>query len=152
VECPSSQRSVLSVHRRAQSIIELAFVLPTFLLLMLGAVDLGRAFYESIAIQNSAQVGSVTALDYTRNVSGGGNAAVTGAIKSSTNPDIFPFLQIQDADISMSILWQQDTPYTITVTRNFRLLTPLMANIVSGGQPLTLRAVVHGRQNCSGGC
>ena len=43
-------------------------------------------------------------------------------------------------------------PYTITVTRNFRVMTPLMGRFIGGGQDLTLRAVAQGRQNCSGGC
>ena len=139
-------------RQRGQSLVELAFILPVFALILVGVADLGRAFYESVAIQSAAEAGSLTALDYTRNASGGGNAAVRSAIKASTNPDIFPFLQIQDSDISLSILWQQDSQYTITVTRRFRLMTPLLGNVLAGGQTLTLSSVVRGRQNCSGGC
>ena len=146
--CPSRVAS----GSRGQSLVELGFILPVFMLIIVGVADLGRAFYESVAIQGAAEAGGLTALDYTRNANGGGNAAVTGAIKASTNPDIFPFLSLQDSDINLSILWQQDSQYTITVTRNFRLMTPGLANVLASGQTLTLRSVVRGRQNCSGGC
>lgn len=138
--------------RRAQSLVELALILPTFLLLALGTVDLGRAFYESIVIHGAAEAGSMIAIDYTRNANSGGNAAVRDAIKASTNPDVFPFLQIQDSDISLNVQWQQDSAYSITVTRPFRLLTPFLGNVFSGNNTLTLQSVVRGRQNCSGGC
>ena len=123
-------------------------------MLVLGAVDLGRAFYESIAIQNAAEAGSLTAIDYTRNGGGPGtgDAAIKSAIKSSTNPNLFPNIVINDSDITLNVLWQPDSPYTITVTHNFRIMTPLMGRFIGGGQDLTLRAVAQGRQNCSGGC
>jgi Flp pilus assembly protein TadG len=148
----SSSSSPALRRERGQSLVELAFILPVFALILVGVADLGRAFYESVAIQSAAEAGGLTALDYTRNASGGGNSAVLSAIKGSTNPDVFPFLSIQDSDINLSILWQQDSQYTITVTRRFHLMTPLLGNVLASGQNLTLRSEVRGRQNCSGGC
>jgi len=139
--------------RSGQAIIELAFVLPIVMLLLLGAADVGRAFYEAIVIQNAAEAGSLAAVDFARDANvGTGNAAVKSVIKSSTNPDVFPFIQIQDADITLDIQWSPDTPYTITVTRNFHLITPFAGRLFGGGQNLPLRAVVQGRQNCSISC
>jgi len=136
-------------YRRGQSLVELAFVLPTLLLLILSSVDLGRAFYESIAIQGAAEVGSLVATKYERNQGdptfATGNKAVTDAIESATGS----FVQIQDSDIDVSgIPWQPNTSYTIRVTRKFTLLTPFLGNVL-GGQTLTLRSEVQGLHNCS---
>jgi len=140
--------------RSGQAIIGLAVVLPIVMLLLLGAADVGRAFFEAIVIQNAAEAGSLAAGHFARNANGGstGNAADRSQIKSSTNPDVFPFIQIQDADITLDIQWSPDTPYTITVTRNFHLITPFAGRLFGGGQNLPLRAVVQGRQNCSISC
>jgi hypothetical protein len=51
---------------RAQSLVELAFVLPSAMFLLLGAADLGRAFYESQAIHEAVQVGALVAMDHSR--------------------------------------------------------------------------------------
>ncbi|MEN6434439.1 MAG: TadE/TadG family type IV pilus assembly protein [Anaerolineaceae bacterium] len=42
----------------AQSIVEFALILPIMLLLIMGALDLGRAFYMKIALVNSAREGA----------------------------------------------------------------------------------------------
>jgi Flp pilus assembly protein TadG len=138
--------SVARRRQSGQSLVELAFLLPTFLLITLGVVDLGRAFYESIAIQGAADAGSLKAARY-----GQSEADVKSVIKASTNPDVFPFLEIQDSEISLTMDTSptgRNSAYTVMVTRNFQLLTPLVGNVL-GSQALTLRSVVHGRRNCS---
>lgn len=45
-------------NRRGQGLVELALVLPLFALIMLGASDLGRAFYFSVAAENAAREGA----------------------------------------------------------------------------------------------
>jgi Flp pilus assembly protein TadG len=40
---------------RAQALVEFAFVLPAFLVLTLGMIDLGRAFVFGVAVQNGAR-------------------------------------------------------------------------------------------------
>jgi Flp pilus assembly protein TadG len=131
---------------RGQSLVEFALILPTFLLLVLGTVDLGRAFYESVAVHGAAEAGSLVAAEY-----GQSEASVRSKIKASTNPDIFPFLQIQDAEIDITLDTSstgKDTEYSITVTRNFQLLTPFIGSVF-GNQALTLRSVARGRRNCA---
>lgn len=143
-------------RRPAQSLVELGLILPVFLLLFLGVVDLGRAFYESVAIHGAAEAGSLFASKYERNTVGNcigvANACTKNVIKAATNPDVFPGVQIQDADISIVDLgatpWEPNSQYTITVTRNFALLTPFLGSVF-GSQNLTLRAVVHGQRTCA---
>ena len=142
------------IRHRAQSLVELGFILPIVCLLLVGVVDLGRAFYESVAIHSAAEAGALKALSYSRGVPvpADGDRAVRDAIIASTNPDIFPYLQITDADIDTStIQWTANSPYTITVTRQFRLLTPMLGRVF-GAQAITLRAVASGTQNCAMSC
>ena len=44
--------------RFGQSVVEFALILPILLLIIMGALDLGRAFYMKIAIINSAREGA----------------------------------------------------------------------------------------------
>ena len=43
---------------RGQSLVEFALVLPLMLLIVLGAVDLGRAYVMTITMQNAAKEGA----------------------------------------------------------------------------------------------
>lgn len=48
---------------RGQTIVELALLLPILTMLMLGALDLGRAFYFYCGVANAARVGAQYAMD-----------------------------------------------------------------------------------------
>src|SRR5258708_6394373 len=43
---------------RGQSLVELALAMPVLLLLLLGTVDLGRAYYTYVAAENAAREGA----------------------------------------------------------------------------------------------
>ncbi|HWP38710.1 MAG TPA: TadE/TadG family type IV pilus assembly protein [Gemmatimonadales bacterium] len=49
--------------RGGQALVELAFVLPMSILLLLGAADLGRAFYEAEAIHQAVSAGALEAMN-----------------------------------------------------------------------------------------
>ena len=53
----SSPRS----RSRGQALVELALVTPVLLVLLLGAVDLGRLFYARITVTNAAREGAMMA-------------------------------------------------------------------------------------------
>ena len=55
---PKSRRS------KGQSIVEFALVVPVMLLLLGGAIDLGRVFYSQIAITDSAREGALWAVQH----------------------------------------------------------------------------------------
>ena len=46
---------MVRTRRRAQSIVEFAVILPMMLVLVLGMIDLGRAFVYGVAVQNGAR-------------------------------------------------------------------------------------------------
>src|SRR5438105_12464827 len=48
--------------RRGQSMVELALILPTLILMTLGMVDYGRAYYFQVAITNAAREGARTGI------------------------------------------------------------------------------------------
>ncbi len=45
-------------HKRGQSLVEFALLLPLFVLLIIGIFDLGRVFFSYIAITNAAREGA----------------------------------------------------------------------------------------------
>jgi len=46
-------------HDRGSSLVELALVLPIFLLLLAGTADFGRAYYAAIEVSSSAEAGAI---------------------------------------------------------------------------------------------
>ena len=46
-----------STSSRGTSTVEMAMILPVLLLLTLGAVDLGRVFYDAVGVANAARAG-----------------------------------------------------------------------------------------------
>lgn len=137
-------------RKRSQSMVEFALVLPSLIFILVGSVDLGRIFYDSVAINGAAEAGSLVAIESRRALNpspAAADAAVREAIKRSTNPDVFPFFKIDDGDIVLDIPWVRDRPYSITVSRQFLFITPIVANIMSGGGPMDLKTTVRGRHN-----
>ena len=56
----SALRTRLAGHRpsRGQALVELALILPVFLVLFAAALDLGRLYYSQITIHNAAKEGA----------------------------------------------------------------------------------------------
>ena len=67
---------------RGQSLVELALILPVFLLLLASALDLGRVYYSQISLANAAKEGALEAaqnpasFDSTKACSDPGNRVV----------------------------------------------------------------------------
>lgn len=61
---PSITRGRISGKKCAQSLVEFALVLPILALMLLGAVDLTRAFYYYMALQNATREAARVAIDY----------------------------------------------------------------------------------------
>lgn len=51
------KRSRWSKRRKGQALVEMAMVIPVIVMLMLGAADLGRAFYMDIEVTGSSRAG-----------------------------------------------------------------------------------------------
>src|SRR6188508_1917692 len=132
---------------RGQAIVELALILPVFLILLASALDLGRVFYAQISVNDAARE---AALEASQNpTSFIPNTACTSANKEdnrvmcrATNEARGSFVSIAPADVAMEC---STTPLpcpaapamgqtvSVTVTGHFRLITPLLA-VFFGGQ------------------
>ncbi len=62
-EGPVARRGL---RERGQSIVEVALILPIALVLMAGAIDMGRLFFARVAIENAAREGAVFAANNPR--------------------------------------------------------------------------------------
>jgi len=76
--------------RSGQSLVEFAFALPVLLLLLLGIIDLGRAFYIREQVSDAARAGLRTALaaseQGTANAACGSGGRVTVTLPASGSP------------------------------------------------------------------
>lgn len=134
--------------------VELALVVPVLLLVFAAAADLGRAFYAYVAIENAAKEGAMFGAqsplcdDNSAAGCGGANNVVfrvqnelnaNGVTQDGTplvptvrclNPGGTPHAALVDCA-------EGDT-YEVSLAYDFRLLTPILGDIV--GNPLTLRS------------
>jgi len=132
--------------------VEFALVMTVILPMIVGVVDAGRMFYQSIIIHEAAQAGAhVAAVIAYKNaicISGTppasindcGNKLVYQAIENAA-PTWFP---IVDSDITITpadgTAWAGGQAFTITVAKTFNPFTPLW----SGMGDQVMRARVSG--------
>lgn len=138
--------------QRGQSIVEVALVLPVALLLLAGAIDMGRLFFARVSIENGAREGAVFAASYPRcDTSARADCSdpvtadwrvrneATGLSGLTTSFVCFdgsnPRLSVEDCEAG-------DT-YEVTVTDQFDFLTPVLEPIL--GASLTLEATAATR-------
>jgi Flp pilus assembly protein TadG len=129
--------------------VEFALVLPIMLLLLAGAIDLGRLFYAYVAVENAAKEGALFGArsplcddnlnincDDPNNVvwhvhneatNIGGQFSVTVACRTPAGVLVTPINDCLDG-----------YTYQVTVSYPFRLITPILSSIVN--QTVTLRS------------
>lgn len=130
---------------QGQAIVELALILPIFLLLVASALDLGRLFYSQISVNDAARE---AALEASQNpTSFIPNTACTSANKEdnrvmcrATNEARGSFVSVAPTDVVMACSTNpcptapvMGQTVSVTVTGHFRLITPLLA-VFFGGQ------------------
>jgi PKD repeat protein len=131
-----------ATRSQGQAIVELALILPIFLILLASALDLGRVFYSQISVNDAARE---AALEASRNpTSFLPNTACTTANKESnrvmcraTNEG--GFVTVTPADVAMACSTSpcpaapvMGQTVSVTVTGHFRLITPLLAFLFGG--------------------
>ena len=60
------------------SLVELALLLPIFLILLVGAVDIGRAYYVAIEVRAAAQAGAIYGIENPGDTTGMQDASLVG--------------------------------------------------------------------------
>lgn len=130
---------------RGQSVVELALLLPILIMLLLGALDLGRAFHYFIAVSNATRAGGVYAIDATAlpcsppsSVDLTDEDAVKAYCDANHTSDRINLIkdsikyEIEKQNITVSSIKvtpddviASQTPVTVTVAFEFKLINPL---------------------------
>ncbi len=123
---------------RGQALVELAIVLPVFLVLVLAAIDLGRIFFARITVANSAREGAYEAAyggSYVANAACGPSNSVMCAVLNESQGS----LTVAPADVAWSCAGAGGCAsgaygdvVTVKVTGHFDLLTPILAVFFGG--------------------
>jgi Flp pilus assembly protein TadG len=127
-----------------QGLVEFALVLPVLLVLLAGALDLGRVFYANITLGGAAREGALQAARTP------GSFVADAPCDTTTNMVVCrvqleakgSMVEVAPEDIDLVCSTsgcpaQGGSTVTVTVHGTFRLLTPLLA-AVFGGQTLPL--------------
>ena len=108
-------------NERGQGILELALVLPFLLLIVLGVLDLGRIFFETIGLTNAAREGVRYLTLHPDNEAG----AVLAAIDEAN----YAGITISNGQVTVDCTnldgddyCDSGTPATVTVTHDFDLI------------------------------
>ncbi len=120
---------------------ELALVTPILLLILVGAVDLGRIFYARITVSNAAREAALEAAHDPTSFSAGQPCSSSNrVICAATHENAGSWVTIAPADVAMSCSGSCSATYgttvAVTVTGRFNLLTPLLAAF-TGGSAIT---------------
>jgi Flp pilus assembly protein TadG len=130
--------------RRGQGFVEFAIILPVFLLIFAGTLDLGRVFYAQISLTNAAREGAFQAAGTPESFQQGQpcdtqtNLVVCRVLLESKDS----LVEVQPADVAMACTPSDCTravgnTVKVTVQGSFVLLTPLLSALF-GGQTLSL--------------
>lgn len=124
-------------NARGQSLVELALVLPVLLLIVMFALDFGRAFYSWVTITNATRVGANYAAshpdevypnnDYRDAVQAEALNAICPVVPGTYNPT---FIDGPDAGTFNRDLGDSAQ---VAVSCSFRILTPIVGTIVGYG-------------------
>ncbi|MEO6797344.1 MAG: TadE family protein [Candidatus Dormibacter sp.] len=137
------------VHRsrksRAQSLVEFALILPVVAMLFLGAVDLTRAFYYYIVLENATREGARVLIDYPYQFDD--SAACAAVVREAQS---YVTLSCSGASPTITISPAVDLtanpphrvpgrkPVTVTATMTFSPITIMLQQLI--GSPITIRA------------
>ena len=143
VAVPSSVRGRSARGHHGQSLVEFALVAPLLTLLFLGAVDLTRAFYYHIALDNASRAAARIVIDYPSEYDD------TAACTAGHN-EALPYVNVSCASGTLVISPAANAngnppdrqpgrqPVTVTAKADFKPLTFLIQEFT--GSPITIQA------------
>ena len=122
--------------RRGQSLVEFAIILPAFLLLSSGAVDLGRVYYANVALVGAVEQGArVASRDFRTR-----DPEIRAAVAAEPDDSLHTAIRQEDVTITPATQRIRSSPVTVEATTEFRALSPVMTAIVGNGGVITLKA------------
>jgi Flp pilus assembly protein TadG len=135
-------------HRSlGQSMVEMAIVLPVLLLVVSGTIDLGRAYFTSVAIESASKEGAFygarkPVCDTEKTGCTAPNTVewhVQQELQGITDPTVNSICIATDGATKPVADCEDGDEYRVTVQAPFGLITPIVSNILGTGS-LTLRA------------
>jgi hypothetical protein len=145
---------------RGQALVELAVILPLFLVLLAAGADLARIFHSQVAIESAARAGALEASAHpTSFVSGGAcNTATNRVMCAVITESTGSFFSISPSDVSLSCTPSPcaealGNTVSVQVNGHFSLLTPLLSAFFGGSSILLTQsasAQIDVRPNISG--
>jgi Flp pilus assembly protein TadG len=121
-------RHALKHSQRGQSLVEMALILPIFLVCVLGMIDLGRAVYAHTILSNAVRDGCRTAIVSTKT-----SSEVILAVRESAAG-----VNIPAGNVTISGSRTPGSTVTVSAFVVFSPITPLVRAIT--GSAITLRA------------
>jgi Flp pilus assembly protein TadG len=113
-----------------QSLVEAALALPIVIMLMLGMLDLGRAFFILVELNDAADEGaSYAGIDYTD---------MTGIAARAADSTSWVTITAGDVALTGPPSSAVGQPVTVTVSTSMRLFTPFVSGFV-GSDVILLR-------------
>ena len=103
---------------RAQALVEFALLLPILLVLILGAMDLGRVFYVKTVLTNAAREGANTLSRYPTDSTAGYNRTLA-AIQAEGNSS---GVTIADGEVTYTGCCTIDSPVGVTIKKGVDLV------------------------------
>ncbi len=123
-------RSLAKRKSRGQSLVEVALVLPILVMMMMGLLDFGRAYYTIVALRDAADEGAAY---------GANNPSDVNGIRVRASEASRALIEIAPGDVTVEApTLASGEPITVTVTTNLVLYTPF-ANFLVSDSELTLR-------------
>ncbi len=136
-------------HRssRGQSLVEFAVILPVFILVVGGTVDLGRLFFAYVSTESAAKEGAMYGAtspqcDRPRGACPDPNNVRWHVMNELTNVrDVSERVEcLRGVAVVPVVQCQEGDTYRVTVTHTFGLLTPILSPVLGSRIELTSRA------------
>ena len=122
-------------RERGQSLVEAALALPLVIMLMLGMLDLGRAFFILVELNDAADEGAVYAgIDHTD------IAGITTRASESAS-----LVTISSSDVTLTgpPANAVGQPVTVTISISMSLFTPFVSELVGGDEIVLSGRATH---------
>ncbi len=146
---PLFRRSRDGERSRGQTVVEFALILPALVLLLLFAIDFGRAFLGWVSLNNAARVGANYAANYPYDWNTGTEYAdlmaanVSGINCTQTNAGAAP------------VFGPTKTPgelVRVNLNCSFKILTPVISAVVGGNVNVSSSAAFPITSGCLAAC
>ena len=119
-----------------QSLVEFALVLPVVIMLMLGVLDLGRAFYIQLALRDAADEGASYAA-----ISPNDDAEISARVVDAATA-LFT-IDASRVSVDRSAGVTEGAPITVRVDHPLTLFTPFVQDMVGGDELMLTGEATH---------